>query len=317
MSAVRENIYYFAKTNYRNERKLFGLYESDFVHSALIGKTGCGKSTTIECFIKNILNYNKTSKVKKGFMLIEPHGDLVYKIYQSLSVEDRKDVIYLDLTNPNIELGFNPFTDRKVEPSLVVGAILDALRQQNDERSWGPKLNHILRACLYCLVECNREVNFSHVMRLLRDSSFRKECLSGVQNSEVIEFFEKEFKHYNPKFDFTPIYNKLGGFLVHPVIRRILVENRNSINLHEIMDEGKIFLVNVARGKIGYDASKIFGSLMINMLSSAGYNRVRILEQQRRPFHIIVDEAHMFCNSSNVMGVLEELRKMKIFLLVS
>ena len=104
---------------------------------------------------------------------------------------------------------------------------------------------------------------------------------------------------------------------MHPIIRRVLVENKNSINLHEIMDEGKIFLVNVARGKIGYDASKVFGSLMINMLSSAGYNRVRIAEQQRRPFHIIVDEAHMFCNSSNVMGVLEELRKMKIFLLVS
>ena len=319
MQSSRENVYYFAKTTFRNEGKLFGLYESDFVHTALIGKTGCGKSTTINCFIQNILKYNRMShrNQQRGFMFIEPHGDLVRLVYEGLSLEEKEKVIYLDLTNPDIELGFNPFADTQTEPSLIVSAILDALREQNDARSWGPKLNHILRACLYCLVECEKDVNFSHILRLLRDASFRRECVSTVKNPEVIEFFEKEFKHYNPKFDFTPIYNKLGGFLIHPIIRMVLVENQSTISLHEILDQGKILLVNVARGKIGYDASKIFGSLMINMMASAGYNRVRLYEHERRPFHIIVDESHMYANSSNVMGILEELRKMKIFMLLS
>src|SRR5690606_7017063 len=122
--------------------------------------------------------------------------------------------------------------------SLVASSILETFERLNDSKSWGAKLSHILRFILLTLLD-QKHADFSDILRILRDKEYRKECVKNIVNEDVKEFWTKEFYQYT-KFDLVPIYNKIGGFLAHPAIRRLLVENKDSLSLRKIMDGKKI-----------------------------------------------------------------------------
>ncbi len=308
MHGKDSSIKYFAKANWRNENQPFGIRSDDMqYHMAVIGKTGTGKSNLL-------LNLMRSDvKAKRGFCLIDPHGDLIETLYATIPNSQKKEVVYVNLLDPTLSIGYNPLKKVSVEKqSLVVSSILETFENLNDARSWGAKLSHILRNCLFALLDQPQQTNFSDILRILRDKEYRKECIGHIKNKEVKVFFEHEFKQYSPKFDFVPIYNKIGGFLSHNAIKRLLVDNQDSLSLRKIMDGDKILLINVSKGAIGGDTARLIGSLFLSSFTSAGLSRVDTKQEKRKPFVLYIDEAHVYANNSSVYSMLEELRKMNV-----
>lgn len=297
----------FAKTNYRNEGKIFGIKQEDrLFHMYLVGQTGTGKSTMLKTMILQDIESGR------GLCLIEPHGDLVLSVFNE--IKDTEKVVYFDATNPQIPFGYNPL--RKVsydKRALIASSILEVLKKLWID-AWGVKLEHILRNILLALLD-QPKAHFGNILDMLLNKDYRREAKRYIENETVRDFWEKEFPKYMP-YDFMPIYNKLGGFLAYPIVRKILVENTESISLRSIMDKGQILLVNLSKGHIGADVSHILGALLISSLNSAAFTRVDTPEDARRPFYVYLDEFHNYTTLS-MINMLSELRKFKVGLVMA
>lgn len=310
-SNKNNSICYFAETNFRNSRNTFGILQKDRLHHFyILGRTGTGKTTLLATKISQDL------KVGHGICLIDVHGDLVKKIITSIPGHREKDVVYLDATNPELQLGYNPLRKVSYEKRpLVVSNILEVFQRLWGNQSWGIKLSHILRNVLLLLAD-QKQTSFSDIIKVLQDSNFRNECLKYVISEDVKNFFEKEFKNYSAKTDLLPIYNKLGGILSYPAVKRILVTNKEQISLRSIMDNKKILLVNLSKGTLGSDASYILGSLLLTSLASSAFSRIDTPEDERIPFFCYLDEFQNYTTVS-LVDMLSELRKFKLGLIMA
>jgi hypothetical protein len=144
----------------------------------------------------------------------------------------------------------------------------------------------------------------------LLNKEFRTEAIKHVKSDSVKMFWKREFKEYH-KYDLLPVLNKIGGMLVHPVIKRVLIENPEEVSLRKAMDEKKIVLVNLSKGHLGADVSHILGALFITSIASASFSRVDIEEENRIPFMVYMDEFHNFTTLS-LINMFSELRKFKV-----
>ena len=304
MQFSNPEILYFAKTNFRNIGKPFGIKQADrLLHIYTIGQTGVGKSSMLRTMMLQDIQH------ERGFCLIEPHGDLVQSILLEIPKYEMYRVIYFDATNPNISYGYNPL--RKVtigKRALVVSGILDILKKLWDD-AWGVKLEHILRYTLLALLD-QPEAHFGNILDMLLDKEYRREAKKNIEGESVRNFWDKEFPKYLP-YDLMPIMNKIGAFLGYPIVRKILIENKETISLRKIMDKGQILLVNVSKGHIGSDVSHILGALLITSITSAAFTRVDTQEELRKPFFLYLDEFHNY-TSLSLVNMLSELRKFKI-----
>jgi type IV secretory pathway TraG/TraD family ATPase VirD4 len=272
----------------------------------VVGQTGVGKSTMLKSMIQQDIQSGR------GICLIEPHGDLVLSIYKS--IENKDDVIYFDATDSNISYGYNPL--RKVsfdKRALVTSGILEVLKKLWVD-AWGVKLEHILRYTLLALLD-QPSAHFGNILDMLLDKHYRREAKGHIVSESVKDFWENEFPKYMP-YDLMPIYNKVGGFLAYPIVRKILVENKETLSLRSIMDKGQVLLVNVAKGHIGSDVSHILGAMLISSLTSAAFSRVEIPEEERKPFYIYLDEFHNYTTLS-LINMFSELRKFRIGMVVA
>jgi len=303
------SICYFAETNFRREYNTFGIRLADRLHHFyILGRTGTGKSTLLETKISQDL------KANRGLCLIDVHGDLVSKVAKSIPIHRIKDIVYLDATDANLALGYNPLRKVSYEKRpLIVSNILEVFQKLWGNQSWGIKLSHILRNTLLLLCD-QPQASFSDVLRVLQSESFRKTCLENVISEDVKTFFEKEFKSYT-KIDLLPIYNKLGGFLSYPSVKRILVSNTEQISLRDIMDNQKILLVNLSKGALG-EASYILGSLLLTSLASSAFSRIDTAPEKRKPFFCYLDEFQNYTTGS-IIDMLSELRKFKLGLIMA
>lgn len=307
MNVSEDNpICYFAQTNFRNERDQFGIYLRDrLFHFYMLGRTGTGKSTLIETKITQDIREGR------GVCLIDIHGDLVSKVRATIPTHRKADVVYLDATDPELNIGYNPLRKVSYEKRpLVTSNILEIFQHLWGNQSWGVKLSHILRNVLLTLLD-QPSATFSDVLTLLQSTSFKDQCIPNIINPDVRNFWEKEFKNYSPKTDLIPIYNKLGGILSYPSVKRILVDNTNQISIRKIMDSGKILLVNISKGVLGSDASYILGSLLLTSLASSAFSRIDILPEERRVFFCYLDEFQNYTTAS-LIDMLSELRKFKL-----
>lgn len=310
-SKKNNSICYFAETNFRNKRDTFGIFQKDrLYHFYILGRTGTGKTTLLETKISQDL------KANHGICLIDVHGDLVNKIAKAIPKYRKQDVVYLDATNPNLLLGYNPLRKVSYEKRpLVVSNILEVFQRLWGSHSWGIKLSHILRNVLLLLCD-QPKASLSDILKVLQDSNYRTQCLKHVISEDVKNFFEKEFKSYSTKTDLLPIYNKLGGILSYPSVKRILVTNTEQISLRSIMDNQKILLVNLSKGTLGADASYILGSLLLTSLASSAFSRIDTPEDDRIPFFCYLDEFQNYTTVS-LVDMLSELRKFKLGLIMA
>jgi len=310
-----KKIKYFAKTNFRNENKVFGIPTPDSwqYHCAIVGSTGSGKTNVLTSFMSNDIQNGR------GFVMVDPHGDVSKTIVDKISPERTDDLVYIDLSNPNQTHGFNILKKTSYEKrGLVASAVLDVFERFNNSNAWGPKISYLILNSVLALLDYPKQTTLSDVLRILHDKEFRKNCVQYIKNEEVKKFFTKEFSQFTPKYDFLPVYNKFR-FLMHPSLRRLLVENEDTVSLRRIMDQSKIMIISCPIGVIGRDAATLVGSLILSALSASAQSRIDTSEGERIPFTIYLDEAQLFASNSStsITSMLEELRKMKISLCLS
>lgn len=295
----------FAITNYRHLRKRFGIKEKDRLgHMYVIGKTGTGKSTLLKNLIaSDIRNGN-------GLALIDPHGDLAEEVLDLIPGERIGDVIYFNPQDLEYPTAFN-LLERATPYShyLIVSGLISVFKKVWSE-FWGPRLEHILRNALFTLLECPQSTLLD-VPRLLTDKDFRKNIVGKINNQQVRDFWLFEFEKYSAwlKTEATaPILNKIGQFLSSTPLRNIVGQQENSFRIRKIMDEGKILIANLSKGKLGEDNASLLGALLVTRIQLAALSRANIPEKDRRPFYQYVDEFHNFITLS-FTDSLSETRK--------
>ena len=296
---------YMARTNFHLQNILFGIKQSDRLsHVYMIGKTGVGKSTLIETLARQDL------AAGRGFALIDPHGDLVEKIAADVPPDQANRVVYLNAPDPSQPYGYNPLRrvrDDKIP--LAVSGLLETLKKMWPD-AWGVRMEHVLRNTLYALLERD-DAKLPDILRLYADEDFRKEIVSGIRNQVVKNFWKNEFNKYPDRLRAeacAPIQNKLGALLSDPTLYRILVEPKIDLRFRSLMDEGKVLLVNVAKGHLGEDSALILGSLVVSTLGLAAFSRAEHAPNDRKPFFVYLDE---FQNFTTLMlaNMMSELRK--------
>lgn len=305
----------FAVTDYRNIHIPFGIKSIDRRrHMYLLGKTGTGKSTLLKnMIIGDIID-------GKGLAVLDPHGDLVEEILDIIPENRIKDVIYLDPSDIENPIGLNMLDIKPDETKdLLADGIVNVFKKFFGD-SWGPRLEYILNYSILTLLHC-QNVSLLAVLRILSDKNYRKFLLKQVKDPFIINFWEDEFSSLsnNPRLlaeAIAPIQNKVGRFLGPTMIRNMIGQIKSSIDLQEIMNTKKIFLVNLSQGKIGEENSSLLGAMIVTRLYSNAMQRAKIPENQREDFYLYVDEFQNFATESFVK-ILSEARKYGLNLIVT
>lgn len=276
-------------------------------HLYIIGRTGVGKSTLLRHLISQDI------AAGEGCALLDPHGDLVEAVARTLPEDRRGELVYLDVPDRSCHIAFNPFAGVPTERQALVAASLVEAFQKIWSDDWGPRLEHVLRnVCFTLLAVPGSTLALAPV--LLSDRKARHRMLGHVENEEVVSFWRDEYDRYSPNFRAVvaaPLQNKLGALLTDPRLKEILTGEKSSFDLREIMDHGKILLVNLSKGRIGEGPATLLGSLLVSAISQAALERAELPEEDRRPFWLYLDEFQTFSTLS-LATMLSELRKYKV-----
>src|SRR5436309_12000146 len=304
---------YLARTDYRDHRKIFGIRQADrMAHMYLIGKTGTGKSTLLERMIAQDV------RTGQGLALLDPHGDLAERVLAGVPAGRKDDLIYFNVPDVSKPLGFNPL--ERVAPGkrpLAASGVLEVFKKIWVD-TWGPRMEHILRNALLALLD-QPEATLADVLRLLDDRTFRRSAMVHVANAAVRDFWLREYESYPARFRveaIAPIQNKVGAFLTNPILRNIVTQPKSAFDLRRVMDDGKVLLVNLAKGKIGEDVAALLGAMLVSRLGLAALSRTDIPEEDRRDFFVYLDEFQSFTTLS-LANMLSELRKYRVGLILA
>jgi hypothetical protein len=309
----KADINFFASTEFKNKQTIFGIKGKDRRrHVYIIGKTGAGKSTLIANMAINDM------RNKRGFCIIDPHGDLCQVLLDYIPSFRVNDVIYLDPGDHTRAFSINPF--EYTEPhqkELVVSGIVSIFNKLYGN-SWGPRLEYILRNTLLSVIDYP-DATLLMVPEMLSNDAFRAKVVATLTDPVLRSFWENEFANYTDKLkaeSIMPIQNKVGQFVSSTIIRNIIKNPKSTIDLQKVMDEGKIVLVNLSQGKLGEDNAALLGAMLITKIQLAAMNRVVQREEDRRDFYLYVDEFQNFATSSFVK-ILSEARKYRLNLILA
>lgn len=302
------NVTQFARADYRNPNQIFGIKDEDrFSHVYIIGKTGTGKSTLLETMALQDIERGH------GLALIDPHGDLVVRIAAQVPTRRLSEVIYLNASDPSQPYGYNPLRRvREDRIALAASGFIEVFKKMWPD-AWGVRMEHILRNVLMALLE-QPHATMHDVLRMLSDRKFRADIARHLKNETVRNFFLKEFERFSFGYraDGTaPIQNKVGAFLSDPALNRLLTAPMHDLHVRQIMDEGRVLLVNLAKGRIGEDSSSLLGGLLVTTLGLAAFSRAELPEHERRDFYVYVDEFQNFTTLA-MANMFSELRKYRV-----
>ena len=304
----KNDVIHFASVDFRADRRSFGIKNEDrFSHIYIIGKTGTGKSTLIETMALQHLEHGN------GFALIDPHGDLAERIAARIPPARQPDTIYFNPSDPAQPYGYNPLRQVRQEfISLAASGLMEVLKKMWVD-SWGVRMEHILRNALLALLE-QPNATLHDVLRLLTDRNFRKVIVGRLKNETVRTFLAKEFERFTFGYradGIAPIQNKVGAFLADPLLNRILTAPDKDLHIRRIMDEGKVLLVNLAKGRLGEDSAALLGGLLVTTIGLAAFSRADIPVEKRRDFFVYVDEFQSFTTLA-IVNMFSELRKYRV-----
>ena len=310
---MEKNITYFAKTNFRGTDHVFGIKEDDRRrHIYVIGKTGMGKTNLLENMIISDI------RAGRGVAVIDPHGDLAEAVLNFVPASRINDVIYFNPADADYPIAFNVMEHVDSKYRHLVASGLIGVFKKIWADSWGPRLEYLLRNVILALLEYPGSTLLG-VPRMFIDKEYRKKVVSKVTDPVVKAFWLNEFTKYSSQFTvdaISPIQNKVGQFLSSSLVRNIISQTQSTINMRDIMDNKKIFIVNLAKGKIGEDYSALLGAMLITKIQLAAMGRADIPEEERKDFYLYVDEFQNFATES-FAGILSEARKYRLNLIVA
>ena len=304
----------FGVTNFRGISHQFGMLRYDRSrHVYIIGQTGAGKSGLLELFALSDIFHNQ------GYAIIDPHGDFAINNMKFIPGSRLNDVIYFNPADTAYPLGFNPLEVTNPNQKTNISSEIIGVLKRIFGDSWGPRLEYILRYTILALLD-RPEATTLDITRMLTDKEFRKETLTYCRDTVVLQFWNVEFTSWNDKFvaeAIAPVLNKVGAFTANPIIRNIIGQPKSTFNIRQIMDEGKILIVNLSKGLIGEDNAAILGSFLVTKIQLAAMSRSDIPDvRDRRPFYLYVDEFQNFATDS-FATILSEARKYGLNLTVA
>ncbi len=315
-----KHIAYFAQTNFRNQMRKFGIKTDDRRrHMYVIGKTGMGKSTLLEnMFLSDVY-------AGHGCCYIDPHGDGAEKLLDFIPAWRINDVVYFNPADFDNPIGFNVLEvnhelphDLLVEEKERISSSLLSVFKKIWENVWSARMEYIMNNTVKALLD-TPGTTLLGINRMLSDKDYRLEIVRNVKDPIVKQFWVQEFAAYDAKFAseaVAPIQNKVGQFISSAVIRNIVAQAKSSLNLRSIMDEEKIFIVNLSKGRNGDEAMRLLGGMLITKIQIAAMERIDTPEKLRKDFYLYVDEFQNFAVDS-FASILSEARKYRLNLILA
>jgi CxxC-x17-CxxC domain-containing protein len=303
----------FAKTNFRGQERVFGIKADDRRrHFYVVGKTGTGKTTMIQNMaIQDIQN-------GRGVAIVDPHGEFAETVIKAIPTSRINDIIYFNPADQEYPIAFNVMEKVDVEYRHLIASGLVGVFKKIWADSWGPRLEYILRNAILALLEYPGSTLLG-VTRMLVDKNYRERVIDKVTDPVVKSFWVDEFTKWNDRVlqeVISPIQNKVGQFLSSALIRNIVGQTKSAFNIRELMDEGKVLIMNLSKGRIGEDNSALLGAMMITKIQLAAMARVDVPESQRKDFYLYVDEFQNFATDS-FANILSEARKYHLNLIIA
>jgi CxxC-x17-CxxC domain-containing protein len=310
---MNDEIIFFAKTNFRNKEQIFGIKQDDRRrHMYVIGKTGMGKTNLIQNMaIQDIRN-------GKGVAIVDPHGEFAEECLKAVPANRINDVIYFNPADTANPIAMNVM--EKVDPEyrhLIASGLVGVFKKIWAD-SWGPRLEYLLRNAILALLEYPTSTLLG-VTKILVDKEYRTKVMEKVSDPVIKSFWTEEFTKYHDRLmadAIAPIQNKVGQFLSSSLIRNIVGQVKSSFDIRYVMDNQKILIMNLSKGRIGEDNSALLGAMMITKIQLAAMARVDMPENQRKDFYLYVDEFQNFATES-FANILSEARKYRLNLILA
>jgi CxxC-x17-CxxC domain-containing protein len=303
----------FAETTFRNKRSKFGIKSDDRRrHIYIVGKTGMGKTVLLENMA--------IQDIQRGYgvAIVDPHGEFAEKMLEFVPSDRVNDVVYINPADLDHPITFNVMEE--VDPGfrhLMASGLMGVFKKIWPD-VWSARMEYILHNSILALLEYPGTTLLG-INRMLADKDYREKVIERVADPSVKAFWTTEFAKYPDRFReeaVAPIQNKVGQFISNPLIRNIIGQVKSSIDMREIMDKGKILIVNLSKGKIGEDASQLLGALIITKLQLAAMGRVDVPEKMRKDFYLYVDEFQNFATEA-FANILSEARKYRLCLILA
>lgn len=300
---------FIGRTNYEapleSKKYVFGIKRKDRRrHVYMVGKSGVGKSKLLELFVRQDIVYNY------GLCFIDPHGDVIEEILKFIPEDRVDDVVWIDPADAEYPISFNPLQKVPVELKHQMAQGLIEVMEKQFGANWTPRLEHVFRFTVLALLDYP-EATLRGMISMLTDRPYRQRVIEYITDDMVRRFFAVEFADWSEKFDtdaIVPLVNKLGQFLSMPMLRNIFAQKENKIDLEELINNKKIVLINLSKGKIGEENSSFFGSMFITKIKQAGMARAEMPEEEREDFYLYVDEFQNLVTASFI-NLFSEARK--------
>ena len=310
---MAENITLLAKTNFRKKDQVFGIKRKDRrQHAYVVGKTGVGKTAFLKTMaLQDIEN-------GEGLAIIDPHGEFVEEVLDSIPEHRMQDVVYFNPADMDHPVSFNimDVVDPRYKHLIASGLI--GIFTKIWANVWSARMEYILSNTILALLD-TPGTTLLGIPRMLVDRDYRQKIINNLTDPVVKSFWINEYEEWEPRYRneaIAPVQNKVGQFLNVSLIRNIVGQGKNTIDIDEIMNSGKILLVNVSKGRIGEDNSAILGAMIITKIQLSAMERVRIPEEDRKDFYLYVDEFQNFATDSFV-NILSEARKYRLNLIIA
>lgn len=308
---------FIGKTNYeaalQEQKYIFGIKRIDRRrHVYIVGKSGVGKSKLLELFLRQDIAHGH------GLCFIDPHGDVIEEILHFIPEERVDDVVLIDPSDSKYPISFNPLAN--VDPGFkhqLTQGLIEVMERQFGA-NWTPRLEHVFRFTCLALLDYPH-ATMRGMISMLTDRNYRQLVVEYIEDDMVKRFWAIEFADWSEKYDteaIIPLVNKLAQFLSDPMLRSIFGQKENKVDLEDLMNKGKIILINLSKGKLGEENASFFGSMFITKIKQAGMARASLPEKERRDFYLYVDEFHNLVTET-FENILSEARKYGICLTIA
>jgi hypothetical protein len=308
-----DNILYIGKTNYRNQEIKFGIKEDDRRrHIYIIGKSGTGKSTLLANMVAADI------VAGKGVCLVDPHGETAEDVLKLIPEDRVDDVIYFNPADIEFPIAFNPLERVSYEMRHLVASGLMSVFKKIWPDVWSARMEYILSNTLLALLEYPNSTLLG-IMKMFSDKEYRRSIVENLQDPVVKSFWVDEFAKYTQRLEteaVAAIQNKVGQFIANPLIRNIIGQPHSSFDFRKVMDEGKIFIANLSKGKVGEDNSALLGAMVVTKIQLSAMSRAGTSNKDLKDFYLYVDEFQNFATES-FATILSEARKYKLNLIVA
>lgn len=312
-----KDVSYIGRTNYvaalEEKKFVFGIKRADRRrHLYMIGKSGVGKSKLLELLVRQDIAYGH------GLCFIDPHGDVIEAILDFIPENRIEDVVMIDPTDFDYPSSFNPLAN--VDPNFkhqLTQGLIEVMEKQFGA-NWTPRLEHVFRFTTLALLDYPH-ATMRGMISMLTDRNYRQKVVEYIEDDMVKRFWAIEFADWSEKFDtdaIIPLVNKLGQFLSDPMLRNIFGQKGNKIDLEKLIEQKKIILINLSKGRLGEENSSFFGAMFITKIKQAGMARASLPEKDRHDFYLYVDEFQNLVTET-FENILSEARKYALCLTVA